>query len=472
MKRGILVSLFWLVDDLWLTQILDDNDTSMIDDTAIAMTLASSTAIVVEETEIDMRPAEEENDDDTPMLEDAPEESNGIGATEDYPITEPTTSASKTESWPPAPTDVPPVPSLLPSALAVPQENRHEEGKIHDGAVKTSSPPSVIAEAADASSNPLPEPTNARLTTLTREAEDTESNAVEPAFSVRGSDMGTINEERNGTITAATSVHGGDTVEPETGNEAGKWPPAPTEVPAVPSMLPSALAVPDAVTEEAGAHEQIGESGRGKEASVIAEPAGSVGANAASLDVAAGVEGAGQDANGNAGENINGGAEKDTNGDLGGDKIDVKDEEIATTVQAEDDLTAEDSKADIKPSQSDDMPIVLVISDTNHQPLFAPLPSDLEYESDEPVGPPILAGMAVDVYGAALSEVFQGLRDALAHGNDAFSVKRGKELVLEQQELSLRVGEVSDTLEMPVSESSSHFCVFFFRTTSMPEKSR
>jgi hypothetical protein len=417
------------------SHFVDDNDTPMIDD-AVAMTLASSTGIVVEETEIDMRPVEEENDGDTPMRED-PEEINGKTTEQQLnPI------SADTLPWPPAPTDVPAVPSLLPSALAVPQENRHEEGKIHDGA-KTSSPPSIIAEPA-ATDPAAPNP----LLTLSRE-EDTESNVVEPAFSVRGSDMGTINEDRNGTTTAATSVHGGDA---EATNEAGKWPPAPTEVPAVPSMLPTALSVPDAATEE-GAHEK-GEAGR-EEASVVAEPAGSVGAEAAQAVEVDGVEVDGvkgveekdvQKTNGDSGDavreeyqTVQAEIKNDvgkTNGDVG-----EADEEDPHTVQEEENL--EDSKTDVNPSE--EMPIVLVISNVLHQPLFAPLPSDLEYESDEPIGPPILAGMAVDVYGAALSEVFQGLRDALARSDDAFSVKRGKEMVLEQQELSLRVGEVSSS---------------------------
>jgi hypothetical protein len=409
----------------------------MMDD-AVAMTLASTGAVAAEEIEIDMQPAEEENDDDTPMREDVPEEVQeevtedvndintelgpGVGSA---PVSEPA-------SWPPAPTDVPPVPSLLPSALAVPQEAQHEEGKVHEGAISTSRPASVVAEPAAVPADPSLEPTTAQLV-APADGEETRSNAVEPAASVRGSDIGTVNEDYIGTATAATSVNGGDA-----GKDEEKWPPAPTEVPAVPSMLPSVLAVPDASVDKAGA--VAAESGRGEEASVVAEPAGSVRAEDASRDIDGGVDGAvnGDDAGGVS----TNGVEKEVSGDVDGQ--DAREEELAETVQGESETVAGGSIAtDINTPQSQKMPIVLVISNVRHQPLFATLPSDVEYESDEPVGPPILAGMAVDLYETALSEIFQGLRDALAHSDDAFSIKRGKELVLEQQELSLRVGEVS-----------------------------
>lgn len=417
----------------------------MLDDAA-AMTLASTAAIVEEETEIDMQPAEEENDDDTPMREDVPaemredvaENTNDIGREQDPAVA--STSVSETAPWPPAPTDVPPVPSLLPSALAVPQEARHEEGKIHDGAIQNSSPLSVVAEPAAVPSDLTVEPTTAQFVAFT-DAEETQSNAVEPAVSVRGSDIGTIYEDRNGTATAATSVHEGDVAESEAGKETGKWPPAPTEVPAVPSMLPSVLAVPD-VSAEAD-HERPQDPGLGEEASVIAEPAGSVRAGEAPREIDAGVNGERQEKEDGTEKVINSGAEKKVIGDVNGEDS-HKEEQTAEPTRVDNGTVADDSKgAIVDPPQSHEMPIVLVISNVHYQPLFAPLPADIEYESDEPIESPILAGMAVDLYGAALSEIFQGLRDALAHGDDAFSIKRGKELVLEQQELSLRVGEVS-----------------------------
>ena len=445
----------------------------MMDD-AVAMTLAFTAAIVEEGTEIDMQPAEEENDEDTPMREDVPEEvRKNVAENTHYISTEQdpaaaSTSVTETASWPPAPTDVPPVPSLLPSALAVPQEARHEEGKIHDGAIRTSSPPSVVAESAAVPSDPPVEPTTVQVVAST-DAEETQSNAVEPAVSVRGSDIGTMIEDRNGTATTATFVHEGDAAELEGEKDAGKWPPAPTDVPVVPSMLPSALAVPDISTEVD--HVRPQDPGLGEEASVVAEPAQSVRAGEAQREIHAGVNGERQEKEVGAEEVINSGAEKKVNGDGNGEDT-RKEEQTAETTRVDEGIVADDSRrAIIDPPQSDEMPIVLVISNVLHQPLFAPLPADIEYESDEPIATPILAGMAVDLYGAALSEIFQGLRDALAHGDDAFSIKRGKELVLEQQELSLRVGEVSPSgiYRIWFPRAHSHLLP---RITSMPEKSR
>lgn len=362
----------------------------MVDDTADPFVRVMTGEILVEEVEIDMRPAEEE-DTDTPMREDGDESRVGDGDADESRI-----EADADASWPPAPTDVPPVPSLLPSALAVPPTAQHEEGKIQDRG--SGGAESVVADLGQV---PLDDD-------VPRDG-DAASERVEPALS-RGSDGGYTNDAR------APGTTG--TAPPSVGDQDAQWP-APTEVPPVPSLLPSALAVPDA-GEPSG-----GERRERREESVRAEPAGSV------------VRGAG--------------SHQSRERENGAESVD----EVPSV---------------IGDSSTDDhaVPLVLVINETSHQPLFAPLPSGMRYDAPKTLGQPLLAGMAVDVFRAPLSEVFQALRDALAERDDEFSVKRGKELVLDVPALQLSLGEVS----RPTEPLGARLTFHGRRITSMPGKSR
>lgn len=192
--------------------------------------------------------------------------------------------------------------------------------------------------------------------------------------------------------------------------QEANWPPAPTEVPAVPSMLPSALAVPEPVAGEGVARAE-GE-GRG---SAVADDGSVVVGGEKPLEE---------------GKSLQKGKELEESRDA-----------VVPVIVGE---------STIDP---DLVPIVLVINATQHRTLFSPLPEGIRYlvsdangeEQDltDSVGDPLLSGMAVDVFRAPLSEVFQGLRDALVERDSDFSVKRGKELVLDVPELELSVGEVS-----------------------------
>lgn len=379
----------------------DNDDTPMLEDEVIVIT----DQVLVEETEIVMQPAEEEDDVDTPMREDEPSTTT-MDTVTSAPTPISTTPADPT--WPPQPTDVPPVPSLLPSALSVPQETRHEEGKIHDGETpQNDEPTSIVAEPTADMERP----------------DDATSQVVEPAMSVRGSEFGTnIGPGTTAPPSAAPSISDpvNQSQQQEQGvttSEQGKdnWPPAPTEVPAVPSLLPSALAVPDPVAGEGVVRADGGEKG-----SVVADD-GSVA--------------------------------------VGGEKPLQKVESLEKGKDHQEEKPAGAAVPIVvgeAPADPDLVPIVLILNGTHHRTLFSPLPSGTKYlvpdangeERDltDDVGEPLLSGMAVDVFRAPLSEVFQGLRDALVEWDPEFSVKRGKELVLDVPELELSVGEVSSSM--------------------------
>lgn len=392
----------------------DNDDTPMVEDEVIVITDEA----IVEETEIDMQPADED-DVDTPMREDEPSTTTMAEPTiSEEPAT---TTITETEpAWPPQPTDVPPVPSLLPSALSVPQETRHEEGKIHDGDIpQTTETASVVAQLADEPSGELTQKLGRGGDGKTPAGEDdATSQVVEPALSVRGSEFGTnVGPGTTAPPSAAPSIidNTDQQQQRQEGGEMSKeqeanWPPAPTEVPAVPSMLPSALAVPEPVAGEGVARAE-GE-GRG---SAVADDGSVVVGGEKPLEE---------------GKSLQKGKELEESRDA-----------VVPVIVGE---------STIDP---DLVPIVLVINATQHRTLFSPLPEGIRYlvsdangeEQDltDSVGDPLLSGMAVDVFRAPLSEVFQGLRDALVERDSDFSVKRGKELVLDVPELELSVGEVS-----------------------------
>jgi hypothetical protein len=485
---------------------IDDNDdTPMVDDADAGGQPTIVEETMVEETEIVMQPAEEErdgdSDGDTPMREDGndsivvleedafeplpvarlPQTNVNIAPSQQQLPSEETISmSSPSVNWPPQPTDVPPVPSLLPSALAVPQDIKHQEGKIHDATHHSSTQDlvdstdgrpvdadaaSIIAEpdataAAVISRPPTPSATQP-LQETAEKADDasmmeTRSNYVEPAGSVRESDFdgtgitgtapnsvaGDAVEDRMNTSTTATT--------PLVPGSGGKWPPAPTEVPAVPSLLPSALAVPDHVHDgENGVLSSSGREGKlhvegdgrgGKEESesVVAEPAGSVRAAETSASVREngkhgddGVEGKGEDEEDDASSVFTGKSELG-DGATGG--------------------TGTQQTSDLLP------PIIIVITNTRHQPLFAPLPAGVEYPfpsaGSGEVGKttsgagwdtlsPILPDLQAELADAPMSELFMALRVSLG---EEFAAERGKELVIYQEELGLKVGEVSDAV--------------------------
>ncbi|KAJ9118765.1 hypothetical protein QFC22_003986 [Naganishia vaughanmartiniae] len=470
-----------MVDDAELKQ--DDNDdTPMVDDVDQPAMVEET---MVEETEIVMQPAEEEgdgdSDGDTPMREDgdesiiimeeiaveafptntAPEETS-INIAPPQQSEETVSMSSVSANWPPQPTDVPPVPSLLPSALAVPQDIRHQEGKIHDathhssahgGLVDSPDDKAVDEDAASIIAEPDPAAPHPPATSAAPQAQvtaekaddttmlETRSNFVEPAGSVRESDFGGTGmtatapnsvaddavEERTNTATSTTPLVPGS---------AAKWPPAPTEVPAVPSLLPSALAVPDRVDSENGVlsssgregklhAEASGRVGREETESVVAEPAGSVRAAEAATSVRA-------------------------NGNHGGD-----DEDDASSVFTAKSELGENTAGGTGTKQKDPLPpIIVVVSNTRHQPLFAPLPAGIEYafpsaDSDESgkatsvgwdTSSPILPDLQTDLADAPICELFVALRISLG---EEFAETRGKELIIYQEELGLKVGEVS-----------------------------
>ncbi|KAJ9110627.1 hypothetical protein QFC19_001456 [Naganishia cerealis] len=453
-----------------------DDDTPMVDDAADVVPITVE-EVVVEETEIDMQPAEEDqegdNDGDTPMREDEDDpvvrfmdEELGVSPAVEttsniaQPSEETVSMSSTNANWPPQPTDVPAVPSLLPSALAVPQDITHQEGKIHDATLRsaTADPsdsqqgrtvdPEAASIIAEAESPATLHPT-ILAETQTREAEqrdrdaaaETQSNLVEPAGSVRESDFGTgmtgtapnsvagdATEERANTLTTPMAGVGDD-------GRDGKWPPAPTEVPAVPSLLPSALAVPNVVAPDAdgGVDAQIptgdmanmekNGAGREESASVVAEPAGSVRAGEGEGSVRAD-EGLVQ----------SGTAEHE--------------DDVASPASV---LDAAQSTAGTQQQHADLPPIVIVIDSTRHQPLFSPLPAGVEYPFPVPASEsgdqqrrewdtssPILPDLQAELADAPMSELFMALRVSL--GED-FAEERGKELVIYQEELGLKVGE-------------------------------
>lgn len=381
--------------------------------------------------EIDMQPAEED-DVDTPMREDEP---STVEMTAQESIKEAETpNHEKSTSWPPEPTDVPPVPSLLPSALSVPQETRHEEGKIHDGEIpRGGETASVVAEPAGDTERQTTSG-EGKLGLAQGKTEDDDGDAtsevVEPALSVRASEVGTAHGSgTTGPPSAAPSIAGqeGETSSSAIGEQPKKrgegetthWPPAPTDVPAVPSLSPSALAVPE-LTEGEGAREARGsvvaDAGSVKGETGVVEPIGEKSrAEVGSLEEGKQLEG------GKQGEESNQAA-------------------VPIIIGA-------------SASDAETVPIILVINATHHVTLFRPLPSATRYHATDANGEsrdltdsvagPLLKGMEVDVYRAPLSEVFQALRDALVERDPEFSVKRGKELVLDIRELQLSIGEVS-----------------------------
>ncbi|KAJ9101259.1 hypothetical protein QFC21_003478 [Naganishia friedmannii] len=472
-----------MVDDAEVVKQDDNDDTPMVDDGDPIGQPTIVEETMVQETEIVMQPAEEEregdSDGDTPMREDgdesiiileettvealpthaAPETATMMG----QPSEETVSMVPASATWPPQPTDVPAVPSLLPSALAVPQDIRHQEGKIHDATHHSSAhelvdsqddravdpdaasiiaEPDVTVSHPPTTSPPQPQETAEKAHDTTMMLE-TRSNFVEPAESVRESDFGGTGM----TATAPNSVAGDSpegrlntntTKTPLLPGSAGKWPPAPTEVPAVPSLLPSALAVPDRVSSENGVLSSSGKerkvhiegNGGGKEEteSVVAEPAGSVQA----AETAASVRG---------------------NGKHGGDG-EAEEEDDASSVFTGKSELGEPMAGGMGTQPGGDLlpPIIIVVNNTRHQPLFAPLPAGVEYSfpsagSDEAakttaarwdISSPILPDLQAELADAPIIELFMALRISLG---EEFAASRGKELVIYQEELGLKIGE-------------------------------
>jgi hypothetical protein len=238
------------------------------------------------------------------------------------------------------------------------------------------------------------------------------------------------------------------------------WPPAPTDIPAVPSRLPDAISV--VASGLAAEHAEAGTPGDSAEvlvehASVRAEAPGSVSevkvvdepeesrAQVSKEHSNADAEGTEQEvaADEPAEPSSTALAAQQQEGDL--EDQDVPENEYDEFIIEASHQEHHEDGEDVDEESMEDVipPILLVFSETHHRSLFYPLPADVEHplpsSSTEPTEP-LCADRAEELVHVPLEDFFTELRGELG---EEWREDRGIDMVLDQRDVRLAIRQVS-----------------------------